>query len=69
MPLGQEMQPTPEDSLPLHVLPLPLPSSLPLGVDRRRPMFKTRVIPRSTAINAVKVKLSMALVAMVCGLL
>jgi hypothetical protein len=59
----------PEDSLPLHVLPLPLPSSQPLGVDRHRPRFKTRVIPCSTAINAVKVELSMALVAVVCGLL
>jgi hypothetical protein len=56
---------TPNESLSLHILPSPPSSPPPLGVPCRRLHFKTRVIPRSAAIN--EAELASALVAMVRG--
>jgi hypothetical protein len=50
-----------------HVLPSPLPSSAPLGAPSRRPRFKIRIIPHTTAIDATEVALAKAVVAMVGG--
>jgi hypothetical protein len=67
MPSSQGTLSTPEGSPSHHILVSPPPSPPPLRASRHRPRFETKVLPRTTTVDAVEVKLTPALVTMIGG--
>jgi hypothetical protein len=59
---------TPVGSPPIHVLPSPPPSLVPLGAPSHRPKFELHIVPRTPAIDVVEATPANALVSMVGGL-